>query len=160
MPSFDVVCEIDAHEVGNAVDQASRELQTRFDFKGVEANFELAEGKIVMGAENDFQLKQMLDILHKKLTKRQIDLKHLDEQEPLLQGTKAEQTLLLQEGIDAESAKKIVKAIKTEKLKVQAAIQGDKVRVSGKKRDDLQQVIAFLRDNDYGRPLQYINFRD
>jgi uncharacterized protein YajQ (UPF0234 family) len=160
MPTFDIVSEFDQHEVVNAVDQANRELGTRFDFKGVKASFALEGEKIILSAEGDFQLQQMMDILQKKLVKRGIDLAHLKVSDPEIQLSKATQEVLLQKGIEAEFAKKIVKIIKAEKMKVQASIQGDKVRVSGKKRDDLQEAIALLRAQELERPLQFENFRD
>jgi len=160
MPSFDVVSDFDAHEARNAVDQANREVSTRFDFKGSGSKFELNDEVITLTSGSDFQLQQMRDILHQKLAKRGIDLACLDEQPPELVGKEARQTLLLRRGIDADLARKLVKQIKTSKLKVQAAIQGDKLRISGKKRDDLQAAIAHLKETHTGIPLQYENFRD
>jgi uncharacterized protein YajQ (UPF0234 family) len=160
MPSFDVVSEIDLQEVRNAVDQANREIGTRFDFKGVKASFELAEGKILMLGEQEFHLQQMMDILRQKLVKRQIDLACLDPGQPLTTLSSARQEITLKQGVDSETAKAMVKAIKASKVKVQAQIQGDQLRVTGKKRDDLQEVISLLRDGDWGLPLQFTNFRD
>ena len=160
MPSFDIVSELDKHEVTNAIDQANREVTTRFDFKGTGANYKYEGNTITLRAETDFQLKQMLDILRTKFAKRQVDVGHLQLQDPVIQHKSAEQVVTLLEGIDQDIAKKIVKRIKGQKLKVQAAIQGEKVRVTGKKRDDLQSVIGFLRENDMGVPLQFDNFRD
>ncbi len=160
MPSFDVVSDYDAHEARNAVDQANREVQTRFDFKGTGSKFELDGQVINLRTQSDFQLKQMIDILHQKLAKRGVDLGCLEEQEPEFAGNEARQNIILRRGIDADRARGLVKQIKGAKLKVQAAIQGDKLRVSGKKRDDLQAVIAMLKDTDVGLPLQYENFRD
>ncbi len=160
MPSFDVVSDYDAHEARNAVDQANREVQTRFDFKGTGSKFELDGQVINLRTQSDFQLKQMIDILHQKLAKRGVDLGCLEEQEPEFAGNEARQNIILRRGIDADRARRLVKQIKGAKLKVQAAIQGDKLRVSGKKRDDLQAVIAMLKDTDVGLPLQYENFRD
>ena len=160
MPSFDVVCEFDLHEVRNAVDQANREVGTRYDFKGVDANYDLKESGIVMKAEVDFQLQQMLDILKQKMTKRQISLKHLDVQPADIKYKSATQLVQLKQGIATEQARKIVKMIKEQKLKVQAAIQGEQVRVTGKKRDDLQDVMALLREANFDLPLEYTNFRD
>ena len=160
MPSFDVVSDFDAHEARNAVDQANREVSTRFDFKGSGSKFELNDEVITLTSGSDFQLQQMRDILHQKLAKRGIDLACLDEQPPELVGKEARQTLLLRRGVDTELARKLVKQIKTSKLKVQAAIQGDKLRISGKKRDDLQAAIAYLKETHTGIPLQYENFRD
>lgn len=160
MPSFDVVSEVDLHEVNNAVDQANREIGTRFDFRGVNATFERNEADIKMTAEADFQLTQMLDILQDKLAKRGIDIKVLETGNPEASGKLVHQTTTVRQGIDSDLARKIVKMIKEKKMKVQAAIQGEKVRVTGKKRDDLQQVIAMLKDSDIELPLQYNNFRD
>ncbi len=160
MPSFDIVSEFDMHELGNAVDQANREVTTRFDFKGSGSRFDLEETTVTLHSQSDFQLQQMLDILQNKLTRRGIDIACLEIEPPQVFGREARQRVTLRRGLDAPLAKRIVKAIKDAKLKVQAAIQGDKVRVSGKKRDDLQQVIALLRDQDLGLPLQFENFRD
>ena len=160
MPSFDVVSELDMHEVSNAVDQANREVGTRYDFKGVDASFELGESDINLTAEVDFQLQQMLDILRNKLVSRKIDIKALDIKDFVTSGMKVKQQVLLKQGLDQPTAKKIVKMIKDKKMKVQAAIQGDQVRVTGKKRDDLQQAIAMLREADIDLPLQFNNFRD
>ena len=160
MPSFDVVSDFDAHEAANGVDQANREVTTRFDFKGTGSRFELDGQVIALTTQSDFQLKQMLDILRQKLAKRGIDIGCLDEQEPEFSGSEARQKVLLRRGIDADLARKLVKMVKGSKLKVQAAIQGDKLRVSGKKRDDLQAVIAMLKAADVDLPLQYENFRD
>jgi uncharacterized protein YajQ (UPF0234 family) len=160
MPSFDVVSDFDAHEARNGVDQANREVTTRFDFKGTGSKFELDDEIISLTTQSDFQLKQMMDILHQKLSKRGIDIGCLDEQEPEFSGSEARQKVIMRRGIDTDRARKLVKQIKGAKLKVQAAIQGDKLRVSGKKRDDLQTVIAMLKDTDIGLPLQYENFRD
>jgi uncharacterized protein YajQ (UPF0234 family) len=160
MPSFDIVSEVDLQEVRNAVDQSNREIGTRFDFKGVDAEFSLGDAEIQLRAEQEFQLQQMLDILRQKLAKRKIDLGVLDPDEPVTTLNAARQRLALKQGIDSDTAKPMVKALKASKLKVQAQIQGDQVRVTGKKRDDLQQAIALLREQDWGRPLQFINFRD
>lgn len=160
MPSFDVVSDFDAHEARNGVDQANREVTTRFDFKGTGSTFELDENVISLKTQSDFQLKQMMDILHQKLSKRGIDIGCLEDQEPEFSGSEARQKVIMRRGIDTDRARKLVKEIKARKLKVQAAIQGDKLRVSGKKRDDLQNVIAMLKESDIGLPLQYENFRD
>ena len=160
MPSFDIVSELDMHEVTNAVDQANRELSTRYDFKGVNASFELSDSDITLTADGDFQLQQMLDVLRGKMTKRKLDVKCLDIGAPHRSGVKATQIVGLKQGLDQPTAKKIVKLIKEKKLKVQAAIQGEQVRVTGKKRDDLQSVIAMLREADIDLPLQFNNFRD
>jgi uncharacterized protein YajQ (UPF0234 family) len=160
MPSFDVVSEVNMHEVTNAVDQANREVATRFDFKGSGARFELNEAAVTLHAEVEFQLEQMLDILQNKLTKRGVDIACLDIGQPQVSGKQARQTVTLKQGIDAQLGKTIVKLIKDSKLKVQTAIQGDQIRVTGKKRDDLQEAIALLREAKLGVPLQYENFRD
>jgi uncharacterized protein YajQ (UPF0234 family) len=160
MPSFDVVSDFDAHEAANAVDQANREVNTRFDFKGTGSKYELDKEIITLTSQSDFQLQQMLDILRQKLAKRGIDLGCLDEQEPEITGSGARQNVILRRGIDSELARKLVKTVKNSKIKVQAAIQGDKLRISGKKRDDLQATIRLLKDTDVDLPLQYENFRD
>lgn len=160
MPSFDVVSDFDAHEASNGVDQANREVNTRFDFKGSGSKYVLEEQVITLTTQSDFQLKQMLDILRQKLSKRGIDIACLDEQESEMTGSTARQQVILRRGIDADRSRKLVKQIKAAKLKVQAAIQGDKLRISGKKRDDLQTVISMLKETDIGLPLQYENFRD
>jgi len=160
MPSFDVVSEVDVQEVRNAVDQANREIATRFDFKGVDASFELNDSEVTLRAEVEFQLQQMLGILHQKLVKRKVDVAALEEKEPESSLNAARQQVIVRQGIDSDTAKKMVKLIKGSKIKVQAQIQGEQVRVSGKKRDDLQQVIALLREQDFGLPLQFTNFRD
>ncbi len=160
MPSFDVVSEIDLQEVRNAVDQSSREIGTRFDFKGIDASFELTECQIQLVGEQEFHLQQMMDILRQKLVKRKIDLDCLDPQEPVSTLNAARQVVNLKQGVDSDTAKRMVKAIKSSKLKVQAQIQGEQLRVTGKKRDDLQAVISLLRDEDWGLPLQFTNFRD
>ncbi len=160
MPSFDVVSEVDAHEVTNAVDQANRELQTRFDFRGVTAKFERNDEVIRLTAEADIQLNQMVDILREKFVKRSIDPKVMvvDDQEHI--GKLLHRNIRIQQGIESLLAKKMVKMIKEKKLKVQAAIQGDKVRVTGKKRDDLQNVMSLLKESELEVPLQFNNFRD
>ena len=160
MPSFDIVSEIDTHEVTNAVDQANREIQTRFDFKRVTASFELDGEAINLVAEADFQLKQMIDVLRAKLVNRKVDPDCMDPQSPELSGMQARQKVVLKQGLDQAAAKKIGKMIKDSKLKVQTQVQGEQVRVTGKKRDDLQQVIALLKDSGFELPLQYKNFRD
>ncbi len=160
MPSFDVVSEIDTHELQNAVDQAMRELTQRFDFKGIEATYELEETTVVMTAPAEFQLKQMLDILKLRIAKRGIDVACLDVQDAEVNLARARQPVVLRHGIDQETGKKLTRAIKDAKLKVQAQIQGDKLRVTGKKRDDLQEAIALLRKSAVEVPLQFNNFRD
>jgi uncharacterized protein YajQ (UPF0234 family) len=160
MPSFDIVSEVDTHELTNAVDQANRELGTRFDFKGVDAKFELDESTIKQSAPSDFQLKQMTDILRARLIARGIDARCLEfgDVETNLAG--ARQTVTVQQGIERELAKKIQTAMKDAKLKVDSQINGDKLRVNGKKRDDLQAAIALLRGTEFEQPLQFNNFRD
>ena len=160
MPSFDVVSEVDLQEVNNAVDQANRELATRFDFRGVEASFERNEDVVSMAAEADIQLDQMLDMLKGKLVRRSIDTGVLEVGDHAPTGKRILQTVKIRQGIDSELARRIVKLIKDKKMKVQAAIQGEKVRVTGKKRDDLQKVIAMLKEAELDLPLQYENFRD
>ena len=160
MPSFDVVSEVDLHQLTNAVDQAGRIVANRFDFKGVDASFERDERTVVITAEAEFQLAQMEDMLRSALIKCEIDHAAMDCGEPVSSGKQVRQTAVLRHGLDSAQAKSIVKKIKDARLKVQAQIQGDQVRVTGKKRDDLQQVIALLRDADIGLPLQFTNFRD
>ena len=160
MPSFDIVSELNEHELTNAIDQANREVSTRFDFKGTNSKYICEKEMIKIATESDFQLKQMVDVLHTKLTKRGIDLRHLDPKEPVIQLKSATQEINMKKGIETEIAKKMVKFIKDSKLKVQASIQGDQVRVTGKKRDDLQDAIALLRESKFGIPLQFVNFRD
>ena len=160
MPSFDVVSEVDMQEVTNAVDQANREVRTRFDFKGTDSSFNRDGAAVTLKSESEFQLKQMLDILQGKLTKRGIDIACLAIAEPELVGKEARQVVTVRQGLETELARKIVKSIKDSKLKVQSAVQGDKVRVTGKKRDDLQKIIASLREGKFDMPLQYVNFRD
>ena len=160
MPSFDIVSEVDQHEVINAVDQANREIGARFDFKGSDANIDYVEGNLKLEAQNEFQIDQMRDILEKKLAKRGIDLAALKPDKIEESGTRARQKIEVRQGIDQDTGRKIVKLIKESKLKVQASIQGDQLRVTGKKRDDLQEAIALLRKSDTGLPLQYQNFRD
>jgi len=160
MPSFDVVSEINTHELTNAVDQAMRELEQRFDFKGSDAKFELEETTVTMTASADFQLKQMLDILKLRIAKRGIDIGCLEVKDPEVTLASAKQQVILKHGIDADTGKQVSRLIKDSKLKVQAQIQGEKVRVTGKKRDDLQEAIALLRKSTFEVPLQFNNFRD
>lgn len=160
MPSFDVVSELESHEVANAIDQANREISQRFDFRDAEAKFELKEFVVTMRAKSDFQLEQMLQILKLKLSKRGIDLNCLEVKEPEVNLAAARQTVVLRQGVDQELGRKIQRLIKDSKLKVQAAIQGNQLRVTGKQRDDLQAAIALLRGAKLGFPLQYRNFRD
>jgi uncharacterized protein YajQ (UPF0234 family) len=160
MPSFDVVSEVDRHELMNAVDQINREVSTRFDFKGSDAKVELKEFVMNFEATSDFQLKQMRDIMVNKFSKRGIDTRSLDRGKVEERGLRAYQAITVKQGIDKEAAKKIVKLVKDSKIKVQAAIQGEQVRVTGKKRDHLQDVMAMLKDSDIDLPLQFNNFRD
>jgi len=160
MPSFDVVSDFDAHEAANAVDQANREVNTRFDFKGTGSKYALDQQVITLTSQSEFQLQQMMDILRQKLAKRGVDIGCLDEQAPEITGSAARQTVILRRGIDTDLARKLVKTVKSSKIKVQAAIQGDKLRISGKKRDDLQEVIALLKETRFAMPLQFKNFRD
>ena len=160
MPSFDIVSEFDMHEAHNAIDQVNKEITTRFDFKGSNALFEHQDDNIIMKAESTFQLQQMLPILYAKMGKRGIDINSMDSGKITDTGKTAQQTISLKQGISSDLAKQIVKLIKDKKMKVQAAINGDKVRVTGKKRDDLQEVIQMLRTEDLGQPLQFNNFRD
>jgi len=161
MPTFDVVSEVDLHELTNAVDQASREIGTRFDFRGVDATFELKDNVVTLAAESDYQLEQMLDMLRNKMAKRGIDLASLKPADkPERVGKKATLKCSIVQGIEVELSRKIVKHVKELKMKVQAAIQGDKLRVTGAKRDDLQKVMAELRKGEFGVPLQFDNFRD
>ena len=160
MPAFDVVSEVDLQEVRNAVDQSSRELRTRFDFRGVDAGFTLDGEVVTVWAQEEFQVNQLVDILKDKMTRRSVDIGCLDARPLEASGKQKRQPFGLKRGIDRDASKKIVKTVKETKTKVQSQIQGDKVRVTGKKRDDLQSIIAKLKDGDYGVPLQFTNFRD
>ena len=161
MPSFDIVSEVVWHEVGNAVDQANREIKNRYDFKGSDAQIEQAEAVLTILADDEYKVGQALDILEIKLAKRGVDVGCLDRGLVEERGAgKAQQKIQIRHGIDTELARSLVKEIKAQKLKVQAAIQGQQIRVTGKKRDDLQTVISLLKDQDTEVPLQYTNFRD
>jgi len=160
VPSFDVVSEVNMNEVRNAVDQANRELLTRFDFKGSNAKFELEDNKVTMRAPNEFQLKQMFDILTARMASRKVDVRSLVPEKPQINVSEAWQEVVVRQGIETDLARKIVKMVKAEKLKVQAAIQGEKVRVTGKKKDDLQSVIGLLKETVTDVPLQFENYRD
>jgi uncharacterized protein YajQ (UPF0234 family) len=160
MPSFDIVSNIDQHEVTNAVDQANREVNTRFDFKDSNARLELSKDKITIIAPTDFQLKQVDEILKNKLAKRSVDIRSFTYKDITTNLSEARQLIEVKSGIDQDNAKKIIKMIKEAGFKVQAAIQGDQIRVTGKKRDDLQEVMAMLRQAKTELPLQYVNFRD
>ncbi|MCC4265029.1 YajQ family cyclic di-GMP-binding protein [Oceanimonas baumannii] len=160
MPSFDIVSEVEMNEVRNAVENANRELTTRYDFRGVEASFELNDNKVKLAADAELQLQQMRDMLRGALIKRGIDVRVLDAGSIVRSGKRHVQEMSFLQGIDTALAKKLVKKIKDSKIKVQASIQGEQLRVTGKKRDDLQQVIAFLRAEEQEQPLQFNNFRD
>ena len=160
MPSFDMVSEVDMHEVANATDQASREVATRFDFKGTDSSFARDEAVITVASESEFQVDQMLDILRSKLNRRGVDLKALAVDPPETVGKQVRRKVTVRQGLDSDTCRKAVKEIKGLKIKVQAAVQGEQVRVSGKKRDDLQKVIAAMREIDFGIPVQFTNFRD
>jgi len=163
MPSFDVVSRVDLQEMDNAINQVKKEVETRFDFKGSKTTIEFARKDAVVRflTEDDMKLRALKDILIGKVVKRGIDVAALDFGKPeQAGGDTLRQEIKIAEGIDVETARKVVKAIKDKKLKVQAAIQGDEVRVTGKKRDDLQAVIAFLKEQDFGIPLQFVNMRE
>lgn len=160
MPSFDVVSEIDQHELTNAVDQANREISTRFDFKGANASFTLEKDEIALAASSEFSIKQMQDVLLNKLSKRNIDPRMLTYGTMESNLHEARIKAKIAQGISTELGKKIVKLMKDAKLKVQGSIQGDQVRVNGKQRDDLQNAIQFLKQQDLELPLQFTNFRD
>jgi len=160
MPSMDIVSEINLEEVLNAVDNANRELTTRFDFRGVEASFEWKKPNVTLKAEGDFQLKQLSDMLRSQLTKRNIDAKSMALGSASASGKNWSQQVSFKEGIEQDVAKKVVKLIKSEKLKVQVAIQGEQVRVTGKKRDELQAVMSLVRKADLEQSFQFTNFKD
>jgi uncharacterized protein YajQ (UPF0234 family) len=161
MPSFDIVSEVDWQEVKNSINQSNKEITNRFDFKGSNANIAESDPTLTLLGDDEFKIGQMMEILQMKLAKRGLDLSCLDKGEIRESGGgKATQIITIKQGVDTELGRKIVKLIKTKKMKVQASIQGDQVRVTGKKRDDLQQVISMLKEEDFGLPLQYSNFRD
>ena len=160
MPSFDVVSEVDEHELHNAVDQANREYGNRFDFKGTDSKVEQNGFELTLHTDTDFRVKQMQTVLYEKMTKRGIDIACLEKGKIETSMNSAKQKMTVKSGLDTDSAKKIVKKVKDSKMKVQAAIQGEQVRITGKKRDDLQAVIAMLKDAELGIPLQFNNFRD
>jgi uncharacterized protein YajQ (UPF0234 family) len=161
MPSFDVVSELDHHEVDNAVNQANKELSQRYDFKGTDSSVEKTEEGLVVRSNSEGRLDAARDVLESKMVKRKVSLKSLDPQKPQPAGGQTwRQLIKLQEGISKEKAKDIVKKVKDSKMKVQGSIQGDVVRISGKKRDDLQACIAMLKEEDFGLPLSFKNFRD
>ena len=160
MPSFDVVSEIDHHELKNALDQANREIGTRYDFKGSNSKIDQTGNELTLEAESEFQIKQMVPILKEKMSKRDLDVDCLDFADIVEMNKRARQQVSVREGVDKDLARKMVKLIKDSKIKVQAAIQGEQLRINGKKRDDLQQVMQLLREAKLGIPLQFNNFRD
>jgi len=162
MPSFDAVSELDSHELTNAIDQANRELTQRFDFKDTGASYTLKEKEftVEMKAPAEFQLRQMLDILTQRLSKRGIDVRCMEKKDPVTNLAEARQSIVLRHGIDQDTGKKLQKIIKESKLKVQAQIQGDQLRITGKQRDDLQAAMALIKKTELDRPLQFKNFRD
>jgi hypothetical protein len=160
VPSFDVVSEVNAHEVTNAVNQANREIETRFDFKGTNARFELDDDRVTMRAPDKFQLNQMYDVLTTRLVSRKVNIRCLERESFQTNLSDARQVVRVRQGIEAELARQIVKMVKQSKLKVQVAIQGAKLRLSGKKRDDLQQAISLIKEADFEMPLQFNNYRD
>lgn len=160
MPSFDTVSEVDLHEIANAVDQTSREVGNRYDFKGSNARIEQSEDQMILTADSQFQLDQVKTVLYEKLSKRGIDLNSLEQGNVESRGKLVRQSLQVQQGIPQDTARKLVKLLKESKLKAQASIQGDKVRVTGKSRDVLQSAIALFKGSPIDLPLQFINFRD
>lgn len=160
MPSFDVVSKVDMQEVRNAVNQANREVETRFDFKGANARFEFDGERVTMRAPDEFQLRQMYDILTGRMASRKVNVRCLHLDPPQINVGEARQLVTVRQGIDADLARSLIKLIKQSKLKVQVAVQGDQLRISGKKRDDLQETIGLLKDAEVELPLQYTNFRD
>jgi uncharacterized protein YajQ (UPF0234 family) len=160
MPTFDAVSEVDHHELSNAIDQANKEIGTRYDFKGSDSKIEQTANELTLISESEFQIKQMAPILREKMAKRGIDVSCLDFADIIEMNKKAKQQVTVKEGLDKDIARKIVKLIKESKIKVQAAIQDEQVRVTGKKRDELQQVMQLLREANLGIPLQFNNFRD
>jgi uncharacterized protein YajQ (UPF0234 family) len=160
MPSFDIVSEVDMHEVANAVDQTNREVGARFDFKGTDSRVERNEAVLTVHSDSEFQVRQILDILHQKLARRGVDIEALEQGEIESRGNRASLVITVRQGIDPNTARQLIRHIKASKLKVQGSIQGDKVRVTGKKRDDLQSTISTLRSAGLDLPLQFSNFRD
>lgn len=160
MPSFDVVSEVDHHELRNALDQANREIGTRYDFKGSNAHIDQSGNQLTLEAESEFQVKQMMPVLKEKMSKRGIDVDCLEFGDIVEMNKRARQPVSVREGLDRDIARKMVKLIKDSKIRVQAAVQGEQLRISGKKRDDLQQVMQLLREAGLGIPLQFNNFRD
>jgi len=160
MPSFDIVSEIDMHELSNALDQTNKEISNRFDFKGTNSKVERADTTLTLISSSEFQIKQMINILEIKLAKREIDIRCLEYGPIQESNNETRQTVTIRQGIDKELARKLVKMIKEMKIKVQAAIQGEQVRITGKKRDELQEVISTLKSSKIDTPLQFNNFRD
>lgn len=160
MPSFDAVSEVDTHELTNALDQTNREISNRYDFRGSDAKVDREDSALRIEAQSEFQIDQVYDILTQKMAKRRIDVDCLARGKVEEANLRARQVVAVRQGVDQATAKKMVKLIKDSRIKVQTAIQGDKVRVSGKKRDDLQKVMGLLRDAKLGIPLQFDNFRD
>ena len=161
MPTFDIVSEVDKHELTNAVDQANREIDNRFDFRGTDASVEQSDKVLTLNASSDFQLDQLLDILRMKLIKRKVDVSCLEVKDSIGNGKMRKQEVIIREGIDKDLSRKIVKLVKESKIKVQSVVQGESVRITGKKRDDLQAIMALLKINDsLEMPLQFNNFRD
>ena len=160
MPSFDVVSQVDLNEVSNAVNQATRELDNRFDFKGTNAKFELDDGAVTVRAPNEFQVNQMYDILTARLASRKINVGCLEREATQQNVSDAWQIVRVRQGIDTDLARQLVKLVKQAKMKVQVAIQGDQLRVSGNKKDTLQKVIELIKEQDVSLPLQFVNFRD
>ena len=160
MPSFDVVSEVDMQEVTNALDQTNKEVGNRFDLKNTGSECQRDGNAVTVISDDEFHLEQVVDVMMSKLAKRNVNLQSLKKGEPVKSGKTVRVTFTILQGIDAPTGKKIVKAVKDAKLKAQASIQEEQVRVSGKKRDDLQTVIALLKETDFGLPLQFINFRD
>jgi uncharacterized protein YajQ (UPF0234 family) len=160
MPSFDAVSELDMHEVTNAIDQAKRELGNRWDFKNVQTDILVEGDRVTFSAEQDFQLEQLIEILQMAFAKRGLDVRSLSDGGDSKAGKLVKKSYDIKQGIDQDNARKMVKLVKEAKLKVQVAIQGDKLRVTGKKRDDLQEVMRFFKESELDIPLQYNNFRD
>ena len=160
MPSFDVVSQVDLNEVSNAVNQATRELDNRFDFKGTNAKFELTDSSVTLRAPNEFQINQMYDILTARFASRKINVGCLEREATQQNVSNAWQIVQVKQGIDTDLARQLVKLIKQAKMKVQVAIQGDQLRVSGNKKDSLQKAIELIKEQDVRLPLQFINFRD
>ncbi len=160
MPSLDIQSEIDSHELLNAIDQANRVISNRYDFKGTDSKFLLDNEEITLNSQEEFQINQMMPILKESLVKRSIDVKSLDPQKIEISNFRASQKIFLKSGIDRELAKKITTLVKQSKLKIQAQIQGEQIRISGKKRDDLQAIMTIIKDAKFDIPLQFVNFRD